>query len=418
MPTLITILFRHGRTPSLSVHTEHHIVEHLIPLSGGRAQLHSDRTFGLVYETENKILMRETSRHLKNEWCAKKLGSRSKLHDNQANGHEHWLASFLTSLLTRGPWEFNSVPYETYTVHSLLNLEAFASGRVQLLARRVLDDMLERFAIGSLGFRQVAPFRRKLEYSKSASTKLRRLGEMAKVCYGYDGSASNNQGESRSTSYAAFSSYEMPQSIRAWLDEEGKPQGFFAAFGHGPDACPEIYTGGPGWLLCAGGSAHPRPDRIIARPITLLLDDGAGDLLDCFHVKNGGRNQTGVAPYFAAAKGQVHAPAAYPATASEGGWSVHVGPRNVNVACCDLPNGVAVIVVFPEQAQPAYTCSQLARKNPPDAVARTETFTWVWSGEEVRFHSHSPSGKYAIIGHLPRRYGQWRLYERSPRLLP
>ena len=71
-------------------------------------------------------------------------------------------------------------------------------------------------------------------------------------------------------------SYQLPDQIVDWV--KNKPLQYFIQMGHGAKASPEIYSGGPGFLISAGGVYQGKRSLIVARPITLLIGDDAQNL--------------------------------------------------------------------------------------------------------------------------------------------
>ena len=113
--------------------------------------------------------------------------------------------------------------------------------------------------------------------------------------------------------------------------DSDKPKGYFVRMGHGPIGSPEIYSGGPGYLITAGGVNRGERSLLVARPITLMLDDGATDLSQVLHLAGPGaefrqRNNTGVWRDFAAAAGPVRIPETWKPDAEAELWKVFHRP--------------------------------------------------------------------------------------------
>ena len=125
---------------------------------------------GTHRETENHILMTETSRYLTNQLLLEEARSRGldgTQYDNASNGFDEWMLATLKPLLQRDFEEFNSRPYQGYSVHALENLYNYAqSPRVKLAARNVLDYLAARFATQANGLLRQAPIRRQEGYTK------------------------------------------------------------------------------------------------------------------------------------------------------------------------------------------------------------------------------------------------------------
>ena len=92
-----------------------------------------------------------------------------------------------------------------------------------------------------------------------------------------------------------------------WVEKKDKP--YFVMIGRGPGASPEIYSGGPGYLITAGGVHRGKRSMIVARPITLMLEDEAKDLKQVLSLAGPGDeytewNNTGVYRDLHALRGQ------------------------------------------------------------------------------------------------------------------
>jgi len=120
--------------------------------------------------------------------------------------------------------------------------------------------------------------------------------------------------------------YQLPDKIVDWVNN--KQSQYFIKMGHGAKASPEIYSGSPGYLLSAGGVHRGWRSLIVARPITLLLDDHAQNLNEVVHLAGPGKNftkwnNTGVYKNFACAAGPVHIPAKWKPAITNDLWSMY-----------------------------------------------------------------------------------------------
>ena len=82
--------------------------------------------------------------------------------------------------------------------------------------------------------------------------------------------------------WACWAPYRLPDETARWVLE--KPGDYFVRMGHGPGGSPEVYSGGPGYLISGGGVNRGKASLLVARPITLILDDGAKDLSEVLHL--------------------------------------------------------------------------------------------------------------------------------------
>lgn len=329
MAALVPVLFLFGDEPEiLYPATREHLVHVLLPLDGGEPQLTVPRTLGLVGETENHLLMTEGARYLKNRWLMQH-GSTMPRHDNLANGLEEYLLDLIQMLRAAGPYEFNSIPYEGYTLLALLNLEAFGSEGVAAAARGLLDQMNWNYALGSLEYRRFPPFRRQYAHANDTALDGDRHTALIKTWMSMHPNASPDLSLGRDKHialWACWSPYRLPDEIAEWILR--KPQDYFVRIGHGKESSPEIYSGAPDWLLSAGGVNRGRSSMIVARPVTLMLNDGAKDLSELVYLAGPGDdfrdwNNTGVWKAFAVAAGPVHVPDDWSVSAAGQVWRVY-----------------------------------------------------------------------------------------------
>ena len=355
---LIPILFNFGDDSKvLYPETRTHLLNVLLTEDGGDPLVTVPGTLGLVRDTENHLLMTEGSRFLKNRWIALH-GSADPRFDNTSNGLESWLLNMLENLYTKGLYEFNSIPYEGYTLTALLNLEAFGSPKIRQSAQRVLDRLNWKYAIGSLSLRRFPPFRR--QYRHAADTALDEDYHTA-LMKGWvsllPGSPDNlevHSGGLHHALWACWAPYRLPDETAKWV--LSKPKEFYFRIGHGPGSSPEIYSGGSGYLLSAGGVHRGSLSQIVSRPITLLLNDGATDLSEVLHLAGPGTtfrewNNTGVWHNLAVAGGPVHIPQDWTPDATGLNWSVFHRGENLCVAVHSRPDLGVVHVSQSDDAQ-------------------------------------------------------------------
>jgi hypothetical protein len=225
----------------------------LLPESGARH--HSTFRLGMCgrhRDTENHILMTESSRYLTNQ-LRRRLGAVG--YDNSRNGFDAWMMRHLGSFLRGHFEEYNARPYQGYTVDALNNLHSFAEARgVARSAGMVLDYLSAVFAVQSNGLRRHGPFRRQARYANAQLTydhdtetarfallagNYRYLAPFAgKVPYG-----------SHFMLSAALGSYRVPDTILDLMVR--KDQGPYYQRLHHDGV--EIYASSPSYLISAGG---------------------------------------------------------------------------------------------------------------------------------------------------------------------
>lgn len=334
LPPLTAILYLYGDDSSvLYPETREHLLSVLLNQEGSGFTTTVPGSAGLVTETENHILMIEGSRYLKNQWL-RTHGDDRRRYDNTANGLEEELAAFIQEMEQAGPYEFNSTPYAGYTAMALLTLEAFAEEPVASAARSVLDRMNYEYALGSHGLRRYGVYRRQpkrageTSLTKHPQTAMMHVWVAQTLGADYPGAAEAIAENRHHAVFAALMPYRLPTAIAERAARTDRDH--TVRIGRGPDASPELYSAGPGVLLSAGGTGRPEGSLIVARPITLFLNDGAGDLTELFTIGGEGDyhewNNTGVLADFAVGRSPLTVPEAYQTIASSDSWRVYAGP--------------------------------------------------------------------------------------------
>ena len=111
-------------------------------------------------ETENHLLMIESSRYLFNQLRADKNPG-DVTFDNTENKLRKWILNYMQRVTKHDFLEFNSRPYQRMSLHALLNLYEFAlDDDIMTAAQILLDYTMLKFALSSNRCRRVAPFRR------------------------------------------------------------------------------------------------------------------------------------------------------------------------------------------------------------------------------------------------------------------
>ncbi len=416
---LITLVFLFEKRPDrLYPVSVWHIMGNLILEEGGAPRLTVPRSLGLVKETENHVLMTETVRYLKNQWL-RDHGSLDPSHDNGRNGLGKWLLRKLLRLWEAGFYEFNSMPYSGYSLSALLVLEAFAGDReVSFLARRILDRTNWHYALGSLDFRRYPPFRRRYDYASATLMGRDYHTLMMRVWTG--DAAGIPLRELIKNPHAMFSAlmpYRLPGGTAAWVRK--KPCPYFVKIGHGYNSSPELYSGGPGYLVSAGGVNRGIYSGIVARPVVLLLSDGSKDFRDCFYIPGRGPffdwNNTGVHKDFACGNAPVSVPEKYRPVAEEGHWRVYRPFRDRNLFIATFSaRRLGIIAVFPGfMGNPESLAVELHRRN-ADPARLKERFVRP-DGNIVGYNTEAPKNLWVIKSYngarLDRDFDSWPVLE-------
>lgn len=120
---------------------------------------------GVHDDTENHVLMTETSRYLNNQLLMDHPKFAKDLYNNEKNGFNDWILRHLQHLFIEWYSEYNSKPYATYTIQPIVNLYSYADDpRVKAAAGLILDATAAHFAVQSNGGRRNVPFRRQPGY--------------------------------------------------------------------------------------------------------------------------------------------------------------------------------------------------------------------------------------------------------------
>ncbi len=255
-----------------------------------------------VPETENHLLMIETSRYLNNQLTLRDLrqagntDAADKVDAAQGDNRE-WLLKRLRRILQEDFIEFNARPYQRESISAILNLYDFAEDKdVRTGAGLVLEYAFTRFAVGSNQGRRLVPFRRRMEEVAAHIDDGESLFDLAagadnQIALGllYAGQTQQLAGGKVSIAtpgeliYAATSRFR-PDDLELGLAIE-KSTPYFQRFHH---AGVEIYSSGKGYLISAGGIvtdyAYSGPldtfadanDRGAGVPTTLMFPGGTG----------------------------------------------------------------------------------------------------------------------------------------------
>lgn len=421
LAALTGVLYLFGESPYvLFPETRDHLLSTLLIEEGGNPAITVPRTLGLVRDTENHLLMTEGSRYLKNRWLALH-GNADPRYNNLKNGLETWLLSFLKELREAGLYEFNSVPYLGYTMTALLNLEAFGSEAIRRSAREILDRLNWEYAVGSFALRRYAPFRRQLRKADITSLNGDYHTALMKVWMSLlvEDPALDLEltGGYHHALWACLFPYRPPDKVVRWV--ERKPVQYFARIGHGPGASPEIYSGSPDYLISAGGVHRGRRSMIVARPITLMLNDQAKDLKEVLHIAGPGDaftewNNTGVYRNFACAAGPVHIPDGWVPAAQNDLWTVYQGNENLFIAVYSRQN-LGVFCLFREE-NPGKILQEVSTANPdPDRLY--QEFQWP-NAERITYDVKAPKDQWVIRSadgqKLNHDFDRWPLMEAIP----
>lgn len=358
---MIAILYEFGDDEAILHPASRDYLLNILLTEEGRLNRMVPRTGGLVFDTENHLLMREGSRYLKNQWLKAQGPVPARL-DNDRNGLGEWLEEYLNHIRLKGVYEYNSTPYVVYTLLPLMNLADYAeSETIKRLAKSIADNIALRYSYGSYKLRQCAPFRRQLKHAENPSLRLNRFGRF--VQFQLDPAAHHND----TLVYASvLHGHTLPTETYERFAEPAKEE-YYAIFAHEQKGSPEIYSGGPNYLLSAGGAYRGAGAKVISRPIALLLDDTGDVLDDCIHIRGKGSwkqwNMTGVHRRFAVARGSVFIPESLGHSAVPG-WNVLKPNDDITVAFYQ-GGGLAMLAVLPDTEMPLSDVQRMLEASNP-----------------------------------------------------
>lgn len=389
----------HRCEDKLTEETKAHLCKHILMLDGGEF---SNKTPYIPFlgETENHILMINSSRYLKNKWLLDR-GFLDPQFDNQQNGLEEKLLDKLRQIRANGLDEYNSIPYVGYSMTALLNLYEHGSYAVQRESKFILDDIAERFAYRSLDMKCFSPFRR--QSVRGDLTSLYRSYETKFFAKWLKKEEFPDElqklTKDRLCLVPACSSYKLSNKTRDLLLNKETQLEYFAKISHSSTSIggsPELYYKGRAeggrYVLSAGGAystgIYRKAREIVTGPTTLILEDGKTDLKDCFYL--GGesaaytpsedaysRNNTGVYRNFACGACAVHVPAQAEVmvASSDNKWKLFKGIDGLFIAVYSEEN-LGIMALFSQKdCDPNNLLQSIIEKNSSEnLLANSFTF--------------------------------------------
>lgn len=251
-------------------------------------------TGGFIEESENHTWMILSSLYLiyaykmnhpqldQNQIVVETEGGKRLTNQEVKENIEKRILAFLDYTKNSGFYEFNSRPYVAFTLHALLNLEAFSpSEEIKEKAREVLDFLNLSYAVSSYNGKRFPPFCRNINKAKEVSLSFCHHSTYFTVWAQTPHASTQEYLEHNSrfqyATIAASLPYRPKQEIIDLMKQ--KESDYLAKVGHGPKASPEIYYGGNGVLISAGGvKVSGDCGEVVVRPITIILDDGKENL--------------------------------------------------------------------------------------------------------------------------------------------
>ena len=176
---------------------------------------------------------------------------------------------------------------------------------------------------------------------------------------------------------------------------DSKDREYLFRIGYGKGSSPEIYSGGPGFLISSGGTPRSIISRIAARPSILLLDDGET------HIENVVRlsgpsifwwrwNNTGVHRRFAVSSCPARVPSSWIPYRSNDLWSVY--QRSGVTIGVHSGSELGIICILDEDPDGAFNILN-SLNGDIDRLRNTFEFP---DGREVSYDVRSPKDKCVI----------------------
>lgn len=317
---LTALTYTFWDSPHLKPETKMHLATTILNQEGND-HLKEKWLLGFIPETENHLLMTETSRYLKNQlvhnngiqYSTFKLPAHK--YDNSRNGFNEWMVDHLSQFVRHDFDEYNSKPYQGYTVKAIQNMYEFADDpNVKKSAQIVLDYLSARFATQSNELRRVVPFRRRQEYSQrpnmiSTDSESARYALLA----GNYHNAKAVQDGTQATYFRgnnmlipSVMSYRVPDAILDLMIEKGNNP-YFMTVRHENT---EIFYSEKNFMISAGGHYHKwsnlpfsKQENGIPMPTVVMLKNGGPDINNMLRFLGRGDNDrinnTGVYENFA-----------------------------------------------------------------------------------------------------------------------
>jgi hypothetical protein len=118
-----------------------------------------------IGETENHILMMEISRYLTNQLLIEVYPDNLS-YNNTMSGNTKWLLEHLSNFTRDYFFEYNSRPYQVFTVKALTVLHSYALDSDLVLATEIVLDMITAYSSIQMNrLRRFPPFRRQPKYT-------------------------------------------------------------------------------------------------------------------------------------------------------------------------------------------------------------------------------------------------------------
>lgn len=393
------------------------LLNRLLTHSGNKPHQITPGSLGIMRETENHILMGETSRYLKNQWLHEH-GDTSWLYDNERNGLNAWWMALLNQKLEKGFFEFNADPYSGYSITALLTFHTFChSAQVKAKCTAVLDEVMLKYAYGSLELKRYPPYRRRYERVKRRSFDSDPITDIVVMLLSKEKQIATSILPTKQHYHhcliALLSDYRIPDATASLMLH--KKENYVVQYGHGKRAPGEVYSGGEKCLIGAGGSMFTMLSQQAPRPITLFLNDGVRNIDSCFHIDGKGKRpnwkMTGVYRNFGVGAHAVSIPEHYTAKDSSGHWKIfepYASDASFHVLVYSTKKAGLIYVVDNDNLSAQMRLQQTIEQNKKQKQSKTFVYS---NGDVLSYNLCAPKTKWIIKSmngkKMERRFVKW-----------
>jgi len=147
---------------NLSQKAKNNLINNILTQKGNNL-LSEKWLFNLIPETENHLILSNSSLYLTNEILFDSSGD--KKYNNLTNGVHIWLFNYLKNIIKNGLYEYNAKPYSSWTIRALQNLYSYSNNKeIKTISKILLDQLFFKFIIQSKNANLVVPFRRRIDH--------------------------------------------------------------------------------------------------------------------------------------------------------------------------------------------------------------------------------------------------------------
>jgi hypothetical protein len=296
-----------------------------------------------------------------------------------------------------GFYEFNSDPYAGYSMQALLTLFSFThSDTVRHAANKLLNEVMYEYSLSSINESRYPPFRRQFHRAGEPGFDGDPVSSIVRVLVSQKTGEKSKVRAKQHGLITLLLHYRLNDGLTKLLTSTDK--NYFAMLGHGRLGAPEIYTGGKGYVLSAGGMVRSFTSQLGARPEMLLLNDHVGNRDSCFYVCAKGEmkhwNNTGVYKNFACNDQPVHIPPQYKPVIEKNGWQLYHDPSGALRIFTYSLEDLGLLIVSEEQSQPDTQALDAVIKM--NEGMNLKKRCRISADEIISYSLHSPKSKWEI----------------------